>query len=171
MACSKRAQRARWGTATRTYSDISRFPFPASRFPFPFPLSRFVSRNKPTPQRIDRYTFSLPNPYRVLKKLKDDFAKVKHGEPGKRFIDHYRRHRETESKREAGWKTAAYIAAAIVLLIIGALLSLVPGVPGIVFGIPALGLLVARLKFFAVFMDRAELFLRRLIGKRSAQSE
>ena len=101
----------------------------------------------------------------MLKKLKEDFAKLKQGEPGKRFLDHHRRHRESESKREAGWKTAAYIVAALVLLTIGALLSLVPGVPGIILGIPALGLLVARLRFFAIFMDRTELFVRRVLRK------
>jgi len=63
------------------------------------------------------------------------------------------------------WKTTAYIAGAVILLIIGALLSLVPGVPGIVLGIPALGLLVARLRFFAVFMDRSELVLRKAVNK------
>lgn len=99
---------------------------------------------------------------RVLNKLKEDFRKLKKGEPGRRFIDHYRRHRKSESRRETGWKTAAYIAAAVVLLTIGALLSLVPGVPGIVLGIPAIGLLVARLKFFARFLDRAEIAARRM---------
>jgi hypothetical protein len=97
----------------------------------------------------------------VFKKLKEDLTKLKHGEPGRRFMDHYRRHREHESRREAGWKTASYIAAGLVLLTIGALLSLVPGVPGIVLGIPALGLLVARLKFFATFLDRSELAARK----------
>jgi hypothetical protein len=98
---------------------------------------------------------------RVLNKLKEDFRKLKQGEPGRRFLDHYRRHRESESRREAGWKTAGYIVAGLVLLTIGALLSLVPGVPGIVLGIPAIGLLVARLKFFARFLDRAEVVARR----------
>jgi hypothetical protein len=101
----------------------------------------------------------------VFKKFKEDMRKLKEGEPGERFIEHHRRHRASESQREAGWKTAAYITAALVLLTAGALLSLVPGVPGIVLGIPALGLLVARLRFFAVFLDRSELFLRRLFGK------
>lgn len=98
----------------------------------------------------------------MLNKLKADFALLKSGKPGRRFIDHYRRHRDHESKREAGWKTAGYITAGLILLTIGALLSLVPGVPGIVLGIPAIGLLVARLKFFAVFLDRAEITARRL---------
>ena len=102
---------------------------------------------------------------RVFKKFKEDFARLKKGEPGKRFIEHHRRHRASESKRESGWKTAAYITAALVLLTAGALLSLVPGVPGIILGIPAIGLLVGRLRFFAVFLDRSELFVRRLFGK------
>lgn len=97
----------------------------------------------------------------MLKKLKEDFRHLLHGAPGRRFIRHYRRHRASESKREAAWKTASYIAIAIVLLTIAALFSLVPGIPGIVFGIPAIGLLVARLKFFARFLDRVEVSARK----------
>lgn len=101
----------------------------------------------------------------MFTKLKEDLSALKNGKPGRRFIDHYRRHRDQESRREAGWKTAGYITAGLVLLTIGALLSLVPGVPGIVLGIPALGLLVARLKFFALFLDRMELVARRMWAK------
>ena len=93
--------------------------------------------------------------------LKEDFRLLRTGEPGRRFIDHYRRHRASESKRETRWKTAAYIAGAILLLIIGTLLGFVPGVPGIILTIPAVGLLVARLKFFARFLDRAEATARK----------
>jgi hypothetical protein len=102
---------------------------------------------------------------RVFKKLKADFEELKKGQPGRRFIDHHKRHRDSENKREAAWKTAAYISAALVLLIAGAALSLVPGVPGIILGIPAIGLLVARLKSFARFMDRSELLARRIWSK------
>lgn len=100
-----------------------------------------------------------------IHKFKADFEALKKGRPGRRFLDHHRRHRLSESQRQTVWKTTAYIAGAVILLIIGALLSLVPGVPGIVLGIPALGLLVARLRFFAVFMDRSELVLRKAVNK------
>lgn len=96
----------------------------------------------------------------MLNHFKQDFRLLRHGRPGRRFIDHYRRHRASESAREAKWKTAACIAGGILLLVVGTLFGFVPGVPGIVFTIPAIGLLVARLKFFARFLDRAELTAR-----------
>jgi uncharacterized membrane protein YdbT with pleckstrin-like domain len=102
----------------------------------------------------------------VFRKLKDDFEQLKRGEPGKRFIEHHKRHHQSEGKREATWKTAGYITVGLVFLIAGAALSLVPGIPGIVFGIPAIGLLVARLRTMAMFMDRSEVFVRRGWGKR-----
>jgi hypothetical protein len=101
----------------------------------------------------------------VFRKLKDDFEQLKKGESGKRFIEHHRRHHQSEGKREATWKTAGYITVGLVFLIAGAALSLVPGIPGIVFGIPAIGLLVARLKTVAIFMDRSEVCVRRAWGR------
>lgn len=97
----------------------------------------------------------------MFRKLKDDFERLRRGEPGKRFIEHHRRHHQSEGKREASWKTAGYITVGLVFLIAGAALSLVPGIPGIIFGIPAIGLLVARLRTMAMFMDRSEAFVRR----------
>lgn len=99
---------------------------------------------------------------RVFEKPKENFRHLLHRAPGRRFIRHYRRHRASESEREAAWKTAGYIAIAVVLLTIAGLFSLVPGIPGLVFGIPAIGLLVARLKFFARFLDRTEIGARKL---------
>lgn len=100
----------------------------------------------------------------AFRKLKDSFHKLKQGEPGKRFMEHYERHRRSE-KDEGKWKTIAYIAAGTVLLIGGLLLSIPPGLPGFLLWVPALGLLVARLKVFAAFMDRAELLVWRVIDK------
>lgn len=102
---------------------------------------------------------------RLVNKFKADVADLKNGTPGKRFIEHHERHRQSEDPKKARWKTAAYVAAGLVLLVVGALLSLVPGVPGIILGIPAIGLLVARLRFVAVLLDRFEVFGRRLWRK------
>jgi len=102
---------------------------------------------------------------RLIGKVKADFADLKHGTPGRRFIEHHERHRQSEGRGTAKWKTIAYVVAGLVLLVVGALLSLVPGVPGILLGIPAIGLLVARLKFFAIAMDKTELALTRIYRK------
>lgn len=101
----------------------------------------------------------------LVKKLKADAAQIKHGTPGRRFIDHYERSRRDEDPRKTRWKTVAYVAAGVALLTIGAFLSLVPGVPGILLAIPAIGLLVARLRFFAVWLDRMEMMGRRIWKK------
>ena len=101
----------------------------------------------------------------LLQKLKADAARIKRGTPGHRFIDHYERSRRDEDPSKTRWKTVAYVAAGIALLVVGALLSLVPGVPGIVLAIPAIGLLVARLRFFAVWLDRTEMLGRRIWKK------
>jgi hypothetical protein len=98
----------------------------------------------------------------VLKKLRDDCRALLKGRPGRRFIDHYRRHRDRESRREARWKTAGFITVGLILMLLAALLSLVPGVPGIALAIPAVALLVARLRFVAVLLDRGELAARRI---------
>jgi hypothetical protein len=102
---------------------------------------------------------------RLINKFKKDVADLRKGTPGKRFIEHYERHRQSENPQKTKWKTAAFVAGGIILIVVGALLSLVPGVPGIILGIPGIGLLVARLRFVAVGMDRAEVFGRRVWRK------
>ena len=102
---------------------------------------------------------------RLINKFKKDVADLRNGTPGKRFIEHYERHRRYEDPQKTKWKTAAFVAGGIVLIVVGVLLSLVPGVPGIILGIPGIGLLVARLRFVAVGMDRAEAFGRRIWRK------
>ena len=101
----------------------------------------------------------------LIQKLKADVARIKQGTPGHRFIDHYERSRRDENPRKTLWKTVAYVAAGIALLVIGAFLSLVPGVPGILLAVPAVGLLVARLRFFAIWLDRMEVVGRRIWKK------
>lgn len=101
----------------------------------------------------------------AIQRLKADVAKIKDGKPGSRFIDHYERSRRSEDPRTSRWKTIASVTAGVALLIVGALLSLVPGVPGIVLAIPAIGLLVARLRFFAVWLDHVEVAARRVWRK------
>jgi UPF0716 family protein affecting phage T7 exclusion len=102
---------------------------------------------------------------RLIDKFKADFADLKNGAPGKRFIEHHERHRQSENPSQTKWKTVAYVVAGVILLVVGALLSLVPGIPGIVLGIPAIGLLVARLRSVAVLMDRMEVIGRRVWRK------
>lgn len=101
----------------------------------------------------------------MFEKLKVHFSSLAKGKPGRRFTEHHERHRQTETRKKAAWKTAAYLLLGLTILLAGLLLSLPPGVPGFLLWVPALGLLAARFRVLAVFLDRTELFIRRVIGK------
>jgi UPF0716 family protein affecting phage T7 exclusion len=98
----------------------------------------------------------------MFKKLKNTFSALVNGKPGHRFLDHYERKRKTENK--SAWMTGAYLLGGVALLVGGVLLGFVPGIPGFLLVIPALGLLAARFRRLAIFLDRAELFVRRAAG-------
>lgn len=105
----------------------------------------------------------------MLKKMKESFRALSKGAPGTRFTDHHEERQRRDGEKDAG-KTALYTGLGIALLVIGALLSIPPGVPGFLLWLPGLGLLVARFKALAVFLDRAEMFFRRLFRVRRSSS-
>lgn len=92
----------------------------------------------------------------MLQKIKREFREIKAGEPGSRFVDHYKSSRRREGTRGTFWKTIGYVAAGLVLIICGLVLSLPPGVPGFLLWIPGLALLAARFKGLAMLLDRLE---------------
>lgn len=102
---------------------------------------------------------------KLFSSLKDDVKRLLRAEPGRRFTGHYRQHRLREGRRETAWKSTAFIVLGSLLLFAGLLLSIPPGIPGFVLWLPGLVLMVARLKGFAVLLDRSELVVRKLIGK------
>jgi UPF0716 family protein affecting phage T7 exclusion len=108
----------------------------------------------------------MPLSVRFLEKIKSDVARIARDEPGRRFTAHHQRHRQRESRRAAAWKTAGYVIAGVLLIAAGLILSIPPGVPGFLLWIPGIGLLAARFRALAAGLDRAELFLRRIVGKR-----
>lgn len=97
----------------------------------------------------------------MLQKIKQEFREVRAGVPGCRFLDHYQRTRRKEGARGSSWRTAGYVAAGLVLIVCGLLLSLPPGVPGFLLWIPGLALLAARFKGLAMLLDRLEAWGRR----------
>jgi sulfite exporter TauE/SafE len=105
----------------------------------------------------------------MLQKLKSELREIKHGLPGRRFSDHYNRSRQSESASGSVWKKWAYIVLGLLLLIVGLLLSLPPGIPGFLLWIPGLALLAARSKTLAKLLDRTEVWgqktWQRLRGK------
>jgi hypothetical protein len=102
----------------------------------------------------------------MLKRLKRLAHELADGTPGRRFVDHHARSRRERSVREAPWKRAAVVVIASLLFLVGILLSIPPGLPGFLLWVPALSMLVARSRPFAVALDRAELLIRRCFGLR-----
>jgi anti-sigma factor RsiW len=92
----------------------------------------------------------------LWRKLKSDFRAIRHGKPGRRFLDQYERSRRREGPRGSVWRTAGYVALGLLLVIGGLVLSLPPGVPGFLLWIPGLALLAARSRALAAWLDRCE---------------
>src|SRR5690606_37841779 len=87
---------------------------------------------------------------------------------GRRFRAHYREHQQ---RAEPRWRGALLVCLGLLMILIGTLLGLVPGAPGIVLVIPGVALIVARLRFTAYALDRADIALIRLWCRlRSRQS-
>jgi hypothetical protein len=97
----------------------------------------------------------------MLQKLKSEFRAIKNGTPGQRFIEHYNRSRRDEGASKSALKKWAYVSLGLVLLVVGLLLSLPPGIPGFLLWIPGLALLAARSKSLAKLLDRIEAWSRK----------
>jgi hypothetical protein len=100
----------------------------------------------------------------MIQRLKNTFHKLSQDEPGERFINHYRRRQEA-LKDAKPLESYVFIGAGVALGIIGFLFSIPPGSPGFLLWIPALGLIAARLKFVALFLDKLESGSRNTYGK------
>jgi len=96
----------------------------------------------------------------LLQKLKQEFREVKHGKPGQRFVDHFKRIRLREDGVKTFWTTFGYVSVGVLLVVSGFLLSLPPGIPGFLLWIPGLALLSARSKPLARLLDRLETWAR-----------
>jgi hypothetical protein len=107
----------------------------------------------------------------MLQKLKSEFRDIKHGTPGRRFTEHYNRSTRVDGASKSAWKKLAYVSLGLLLLVVGLLLSLPPGIPGFLLWIPGLTLLAARSKALAKLLDGVEAWGRetwqRLRGGRS----
>lgn len=105
----------------------------------------------------------------MFNKLKSDFSLLVEGQPGSRFREHHRRHRQSEGRATSAWKTAGYLLLGATLVTAGLVLSIPPGLPGFLLWIPGLGLLVARLRVLATSLDRGELWLRKIAAALSSR--
>ena len=85
------------------------------------------------------------------------------GEPGRRFLTLYE-HRKLH-RREHPVRAWLYIGFGFILLVVGVVLSLPPGVPGFFLWIPGMLMIATRLHWAAIVMDRFELLARRIAGR------
>ncbi|MBA4742825.1 MAG: hypothetical protein H2060_08995 [Azoarcus sp.] len=92
----------------------------------------------------------------VLQNIKLEFQAIRDGKPGRRFLDHYERSRRKEAARGSSRSSLGYLAAGLLLVIVGFAASLPPGLPGFLLWIPGLALLAARSKGLALLLDRVE---------------
>ena len=84
-------------------------------------------------------------------------VEIIHGQPGRRFQERYRR---MHAKQGGTWKRCAYVAAGIVLTLVGVFFLAVPG-PGIPILAVGLALIAQESSTLARGLDRTELRLRR----------
>lgn len=102
----------------------------------------------------------------MLDNFRDMHRILKQGEPGRRFILYHDRQRRQDGK--LFWHRVARLVLGFVLVVVGLLLSLPPGVPGFFLYIPGAVLIAGQLRIVALALDRMECAVRRLrkrVGK------
>ena len=83
-------------------------------------------------------------------------------EPGQRFQNAHERWKGSNKSRVLD---IVIVISGVLLIAIGAALSLIPGIPGIILGIPGLALIATRSRRLALWMDWTELKCRKLVQK------
>ena len=94
----------------------------------------------------------------MWKQYKQDYREFKKAEPGQRFIGAYERGR---ARHRGPAHTILILVVAIVLIVGGALLALIPGVPGIIPGMVGLALIATRFRRMAIWLDWFEVAIRK----------
>jgi len=109
------------------------------------------------------FTTPLPVRMSILEKLKDTVAHIKSGRKGSRFIELYEYRKEREG--DSIGKTIAMIALGFLLIVIGLIGVMLPILPGFLFFIPGIAILVARSRLLAKGLDRVETIIRNAFRK------
>jgi hypothetical protein len=102
----------------------------------------------------------------MLKRLKNTYEQIAEGKPGHRFTNFYKKQRARVKK--SWWNKILYPIIGCFLIVIGALLSIPPGVPGFVVVIVGLAMLAVRSRHFARILDWCELKIRNYLGAEQA---
>lgn len=83
--------------------------------------------------------------------------------PGTRFLDYYRYRRSRDA--ESALNKWFSMGMGTILIAVGLLFMFLPVLPGILFFIPGLGILVAHSRWVAIVLDKIEMGSRRLLAK------
>ncbi len=97
-----------------------------------------------------------------MSQMKDHFKKtydqMSNVPAGERFKDQYNR-RQSKKEQTSWWRYHGLTLLGVILLLLGILGGLSPGMPGIIFGIPGLAIIASRSITIAKIMDKADLLL------------
>lgn len=85
------------------------------------------------------------------------------GTPGQRFIHFHRDHNNGDP--QTYWGTVLYFCIGFALVLAGLIFSLLPMVPGFVFGLVGLAMIAARWRRGAELLDRGELAVRQWVRR------
>jgi hypothetical protein len=100
-------------------------------------------------------------PKNIFTRAKRAYRIIAEGIPGDRFMHYYRRTNGRGSKSTA--HRVAYIVFGMLLVILGGLLGFAPFLPGIVLGVVGTAMIVSQLRSAAAFLDKTELWCRRML--------
>jgi hypothetical protein len=98
----------------------------------------------------------------ILRKAREAWHRFKKDRPGWRFENFYQRWHE---RSKNPWRLIARIALGLLLISLGLVFGLVPGVPGIVFGLMGLALILFQFRTPALWCDVAEMASRDFFKK------
>lgn len=98
-----------------------------------------------------------------IEHIKTAAFRIARDKPGRRFENYHDRSRH--HLQEHPVRTITMYGIATILIGAGFLFGFIPGVPGIILGLPGLALIAARSKYFAALMDRGEVALRRVFRR------
>jgi hypothetical protein len=100
----------------------------------------------------------------MLDKLRKKYSQFLNRPPGKRFIREYERN-EVLRKNQPGWKSKIYIGFGILLILMGFLIGLFPGAPGILLSLIGFLIISARSAIAAKILDLIDLLIHLLRKK------
>lgn len=103
----------------------------------------------------------------MLERLRRTYREIAASPPGERF----HRYHQRRKGRHGPWRSAAYIAAGVVLIAVGFVLSLPPLMPGFLLWVPGLALIASQFDLVARALDRGECLARTLYRRLADQGE